>query len=310
MENCSAITMMVGVPGSGKTEMAKYLLKNAENTVYISSDEIRKEIFGNDNDQSDNIKVFNVFYDRLKQALKGNKNALLDATNISIKARKRVFETTKNLKKLVNVTAFVVNTDPAICFERNTKRERVVPKEVIERMLRGYQHPQFFEGFNNIIFSNNPIHRDVDKVNKYLLQMRDFDQNNYHHTYPLLEHCVKLAEQYPVDSIEYEAGLWHDIGKLFTRLNDENGISHYYGHANYGAYLLASNLDLLATTNIDQIQEIIFYVNYHMMAHYDITTEKSIKKYTDIFGKERIERLFGFALKDKIATGTWSPNEQ
>lgn len=310
MENCSAITVMVGIPGSGKTEMAKYLLKNAENTVYISSDEIRKEIFGDDRDQSDNARVFNIFYDKLKRALQDGKNALLDATNTSMKARKHVFETAKSLKKPVNVTAFVMNTNPMVCLERNAKRERVVPQEAIERMLCNYQHPQYFEGFDDIVFANNFTHINTEKISGYFSQMRSFDQNNHHHAYPLLEHCVKLAQQYPVGSIEYEAGIWHDIGKLFTRKNDDEGVSHYYGHANYGAYLLASNLDMFMSQDKDKIQEIIFYVNYHMMAHYDITTEKSIKKYAEIFGKERLDKLFDFALKDKIATGTWVPDEK
>ena len=309
MEKCSAITVMVGIPGSGKTEMAKHLLKNAENTAYISSDEIRKETFGDERDQSDNARVFDIFYDKLKKALNDGKNALLDATNISIKARKRVFETAKNLKKLVNVTAFVMNTDPMVCLERNAKRERVVPQEVIEQMLCKYQHPQCFEGFDNIVFANNFTHTNTEKIDKYYSQMQFFNQNNHHHAYPLLEHCIKLAEQYPIGSIEYEAGIWHDIGKLFTRKNDDEGVSHYYGHANYGAYLLASNLDIFMPQHKDKIQEIIFYVNYHMVAH-DITTEKSIKKYTKIFGKERLDRLLNFALKDKIATGTWGPDEK
>ena len=48
--------MMIGLPGSGKTSYAKkYLMNN--NTVYLSSDQIRIDMFGYE-DQNHNDKVF------------------------------------------------------------------------------------------------------------------------------------------------------------------------------------------------------------------------------------------------------------
>ena len=46
--------MMVGVPGSGKSFIAKGL-----NCPIVSSDAIRKELYGSEDDQSHNGEVFN-----------------------------------------------------------------------------------------------------------------------------------------------------------------------------------------------------------------------------------------------------------
>ena len=50
-------TMVVGIPGSGKSTFAEEH-KN-ENTIHISSDAIREEIFGDAGCQDDNNRVFN-----------------------------------------------------------------------------------------------------------------------------------------------------------------------------------------------------------------------------------------------------------
>lgn len=57
--------MMIGLPASGKSTIAKGMAKS-EDAVIVSSDEIRKE-FGDVNDQTQNAKVFEEVEKRLKQ---------------------------------------------------------------------------------------------------------------------------------------------------------------------------------------------------------------------------------------------------
>ena len=57
--------MMIGLPASGKSTIAKEIAKS-EDAVIVSSDEIRQE-FGDVNDQSQNAKVFEEVEKRLKQ---------------------------------------------------------------------------------------------------------------------------------------------------------------------------------------------------------------------------------------------------
>lgn len=60
----SKFYMMIGLPASGKSSIAKKIAKS-EDAVIVSSDDIRKEL-GNINDQSQNEKVFEIAEKRLK----------------------------------------------------------------------------------------------------------------------------------------------------------------------------------------------------------------------------------------------------
>ena len=75
--------MMVGLPGSGKTTFAHNIEKGA---VVISSDIIRKELWGSEEKQGDNKIVFEELekraYDALKQIEEKNYDAELLAQGI------------------------------------------------------------------------------------------------------------------------------------------------------------------------------------------------------------------------------------
>ena len=60
-------TMLVGIPGSGKSTWAENN-KDIVNEVIQSSDELRKEL-GDINDQSKNEEVFNILHKRIKEDL-------------------------------------------------------------------------------------------------------------------------------------------------------------------------------------------------------------------------------------------------
>ena len=106
------VCVMVGLPASGKSFRGKELIENREYDVLISSDAIRKELFGSEQDQSNNDLVFKTYYNRFKDALKNKQNIILDATNCTYKTRKRIFAEMSSLRlnDEVEVTAWVMNT--------------------------------------------------------------------------------------------------------------------------------------------------------------------------------------------------------
>ena len=64
-----------------------------------------------------------------------------------------------------------------------------------------------------------------------------------------------------------------------------------------------TNLNFLEASRQDEILEFLFYVNYHMHPFF-VQSGKSEKKWKDIFGEEKYNKLFLFNECDKIASGT------
>ena len=58
--------MMIGLPASGKTTFANKISKS-EGAIIVSSDAIRKELFGSEEKQQDNVLVFEKLEERLNQ---------------------------------------------------------------------------------------------------------------------------------------------------------------------------------------------------------------------------------------------------
>ena len=323
----SKLIVMVGLPGSGKSTIAKELQKNIiknaflkreANCTILSSDAYRQKLLEDENDQSNGEKVFNALYTDMREFLLKEENVIFDATNTSMKARKRIFLELDKIKKeleeknisLIKI-AYVIPTKFEECIERDSKRERTVGREVINKFRMSFQMPQSFEGFDKIVIHNfGYIKHDFTAVNPLLSQMQHFDQKNPHHIYSLDVHCNKLAENYEEGSSEYVAGKLHDYGKLFTRTFDEKGIAHYYSHDSVGTYEVLSHLEWLPKFNLDEVLYILFLINWHMRGHKDIRTVKAEKKYRSLFGNKWYEALIQFADYDIIASGTSDKHEE
>jgi len=85
MNKLPIFCMLVGLPGSGKTSFALSLKDKYD---IISSDSIRKELYGSERIQENNNKVFEIMRKRAIEALKSGKNVIYDATNMTRKFRK------------------------------------------------------------------------------------------------------------------------------------------------------------------------------------------------------------------------------
>lgn len=233
----SKFFMMIGLPGSGKSTEAKRIAEK-ENAVIVSSDSIRKELYGNEEIQTDPAKVFRLVEARIKEALKNGRNAIMDATNISGKRRKAWLEGLKDCEKI----AVLMATPLDVCISRNADRERVVPEDVIRKMYTNFNVPFFFEGWDDIIVVY-PLDTEMHNTSMELLSgsspLIDFDQKNPHHDLSLGKHMLSafqgVADSRCEDALVLSAALLHDIGKVNTQLF-RDGIAHYYRHQNAGAY--------------------------------------------------------------------------
>lgn len=280
MRDRPIINVMMGLPGSGKS----YVAKNELSGIIISSDDIREELFGDINSQQDNNMVFMTLHSRICALLQEGKDVIFDATNIH---RKNRIHFLKNVLNNIdcNKICHCVMTPYKLCLKRNAERKRVVPKYVIKRMYMNWEPPHRTEGWDEIVFHiddeskaiiNNEYNYDIFGKDDW--DLMNFDQDNLHHQLSLGEHILKtyieVVNNYPNDIILSVAASLHDIGKPFTKTykkaNGKNdGQAHYYNHENTGAY--ESFFYIQNMININKykfnsrdIEDITTIINYHM----------------------------------------------
>lgn len=311
--------IMIGLPGSGKSYFANKLREERRSLQrelkILSSDQYRKDMFGDENDQTHNAEVFSALYADMRKYLAEGFDVVVDATNINLKARKRIFSELREAKSsVVKIVAWVIAPPVEVCRRQNASRERVVEDYVIDKFLASFQFPQKFEGFDEIWvndFREKELPTfDADKASEISKEMNAFDQKNPHHIYTVGEHCNKvfelLYERYHKWTPMAFAGSLHDVGKLFTQKIDEDDVAHYYNHDSVGTYYLASHLELLTGSCWDDIFEELFFVNYHMRAHRDFKSPKAEKKYRELFGNDLFDSLMFFGECDRKASGTYN----
>lgn len=302
------LNVLCGIQGSGKSTYAKNELKYSHYKVF-SSDEYRKK-----HPDMDNNNIFSLLYKELKQSLIEGKDCVLDATNITIKSRRSLLDYIQDVSCSREITIFA--TPYHECISRVNKRNsegasHFVPLDVVRKYMMSFEIPFYEEGWDKIyIFDYYSNYIDYD----FLLDiMYNFNQNNEHHKYNLGEHCEKTLEASSdtLDMWEIYAYKLHDIGKMFTVSIGKDGQAHYYNHANVGAYcLLTCNIDgLERELEVFEKLEILFLINYHMKP-FDWKSEKSIKKWKEIFGDRKFNKLVRFNKCDRIGSGTKKEEEK
>ncbi len=142
------LTLLVGVPGSGKTTWANN--NHKENEVVLSSDLIRKELFNDETNQENNKLVFTTLYKRARNLIKQGKSVIIDATNVTIKDRARALNNFANFNVIKVAIVFKTATD--ICKFRDKNRTRTVGEEVIDKFTEKFINPTKEEGFDEIIY--------------------------------------------------------------------------------------------------------------------------------------------------------------
>ena len=150
MQN-NKVYVMVGIPASGKSSIAKKVAED-NNAVILSSDAIRAELYGDESVQGDPAEVFGLLYRRAYENLVMNKNVIIDATNVSCKTRRNIMNKFRNLDVKFIAVYCDISLDEAL--KRNSERSRNVPYFVIQRMYNQLVEPSYDEGFDNIIIYN------------------------------------------------------------------------------------------------------------------------------------------------------------
>ena len=139
-----AVVLAIGLPGSGKSSWFK-----RHNIIPLSSDLVRGLLFDNPTEQRYQDLVFSSLRSLLRARLiAGRPLNYIDATNLSPRERHSWIKMARDYGYEAHAVFFDVPAD--VCMERNRKRARNVPDDVMHRMAQKLRPPKFEEGFARI----------------------------------------------------------------------------------------------------------------------------------------------------------------
>ena len=293
------LIMLIGVSGVGKSAFAKHLKDEGEIDLIISSDALRAELFGNENEQNRNNELFNELHNRIRKALKEGKRVCYDATNLSSKRRMNFLNTISDLDVIKECIMFIASFD--LCAFSQLNRERQVPVDVIKKQIKQFKCPYWYEGWDDIRI----ILRDSISKNAYM-SMNNMPHHNSHHELNIDEHMNKtfnICKFLTENKVLREAALYHDLGKFFCKEFDilEDGISeaHYYGHQNAGAYFYLNDLANLNENGLEYCLEVALLIQYHMEPF--LRNKKGLKRLEQLLGYNLFFDLMQLHQCDKFA---------
>ena len=123
------LIILSGIPGAGKSTFVNTHKWN-ESVVVLSTDQIRKRLTGDASCLDRDNEVWKFIYDTLARP-HVNATYIVDATNIVAKRRKSYLEYKHNFD---SIRLYCLLVDLEVALERNERRARHVPEDVIINM--------------------------------------------------------------------------------------------------------------------------------------------------------------------------------
>lgn len=315
------LIVMVGIPGSGKSFIAKKIAIQ-ENATIVSSDEIRERLFGDARIQGKAKLVFKELYETVNKLLSEGKSVIIDATNIKRDRRMTLLEKHKDVYK----ECYYVDTPLDMCIQRNIERKRTVESFVLTKFYKELEIPLSGEGFDkiNIVHTKSEYSIDKEKFIELVQKCPDyddlfehlkdimffadiykFDQETPYHKYLLCEHTYNayqyINEFYNEDDklLLQIVSLLHDVGKPICKTFKENkGHYSYYGHDLVSAEIACHFLKELEFDD-EFIMKAISLIEMHMLIHYG--GAEAPNKVYHLIGEELLSKLYIFKDADSFA---------
>ena len=157
------IFVTVGVPACGKSAFYHKIADDndwgmEEFPAYISSDQIREELFGTAYEQSNSDLVFSTLRERADKFLSAGHSVYLDATHAKKEWRKYALDLAQKHGAVCLALFFDVPFFTAL--KRDRKRDRHVGFKVLRWYFRELELPTKKEGFNGVFRINRNFEYD------------------------------------------------------------------------------------------------------------------------------------------------------
>lgn len=156
MNNTKNAIIMVGLPGSGKSTIAR-LINCCNQYAIMSLDDIIEDYARQANNTYSEVfekyvaRAAKQLENKIESAIIDGKDIIFDQTNLSVGSRhRRILELSNYM-----ITAIVVTEQESVISERLRIRGeltgKIIPDNVITEMKSRFEFPSLSEGFNKII---------------------------------------------------------------------------------------------------------------------------------------------------------------
>jgi tRNA nucleotidyltransferase (CCA-adding enzyme) len=132
-------------------------------------------------------------------------------------------------------------------------------------------------------------------------------QNNPHHCYTVGKHIIHSVTAVRADETLRYTMLFHDLGKAACRTTDENGIDHFYGHAEISADLAYRIMRRLKFDNATA-DRVYTLVKYHGLEIAE--TPRGVRRAAVRVGADLFPLLFEVKLADAAAQSEYHAEEK
>lgn len=224
--------LVMGISGSGKTELAKEISERT-NVIVFSFDGLRKELERNELFDIGYNEIVDVASGRARKILGRGENVIFVSAGLNGYRRRHFLKAIKDVDCIkICVIKF---TDFDTCVKRQLDRPSPVEEDIIFRQYEAFQIPNPIEGWNYIIRfteNNGPSLKEI-------IEQTNDEQNlkiSYHMEIATQLGIDRRLPPYLVNAIRY-----HDIGKFYSQVEDNYGENSYPHHENISAYLYALN---------------------------------------------------------------------
>lgn len=315
------VIYMMGLPGSGKSKLAKEIAKK-EKAIILSTDELRKELFFNESKQKKTNLLYMELYKRANRLLSEGKSILIDATNIERDRRMKALGKFGDVYK----ECYYMDTPYDICLVRNQNRKRIVEERIMIKMRKNFDFPLLNEGWDKIHIVHEAksyeIHKEpflqlIQKEVSYdelfeglkkvtmFREMKGFNQENpFHsmtlcqHTYGVMEYINETYEE--ADKLTMQvAALFHDVGKPFCKtFKKTKGYYSYFGHEKVSSQMVCHFLTELGFSETF-VLSVIGIVEMHMKINFG-GNEGATEIY-HLLGEDLLSKLYFFREADVFA---------
>ena len=137
MKKIPTLTILIGCPASGKSTYAEWKVRTESKTMRISRDEIRFSQFQETMDPASETMISKMILTQVKTLLSNGWNVILDNCNVKLDYIK---QPVSDFSEMANIDFKLFDLPLEELLVRNEKRERKVPKKVIENMSVSYTH--------------------------------------------------------------------------------------------------------------------------------------------------------------------------